>query len=423
MKFVAWSLRCICVLLLVLSLRASAQISAAAPDNIALAEEALPFHTGQLTATGLHRPVKVVRDKWGIAHIYAQDTHDLFFAQGFTMAQDHMWQMEMWRRGVEGRLAEVLGPEYINRDKFARMLAYRGDWGEEERKYGPEGPVILASFAEGVNAAIRVAIDQGKIPIEFQMMGFLPIAIWTPHTMLSRVPAWGLSRNATTELARAIAVKTMGPETAGKLIVTDPDKKIVVPEGLDVSLISPQALAMAKGLGVSNYKIKPMAVKPPGIAMGELSLPQPTAVTDPGASLAEVLLQEVYDNSKTFDLGSNNWVISGAKSATGKPILANDPHREIENPGLRTFVHLVAPGYNVIGMTEPGLPGVSVGHNENIAWGFTILNTDQQDIYIETIDPTNPDRYMYKGQWLTMESSSEIVQVQGQRAKPEIFDA
>jgi penicillin amidase len=420
-KLNEWLLRWICAVAVVFSLKAAAQGPGAGSSNQALADQALPYHSGQLTAAGLHHPVKVVRDKWGIAHIYADNTHDLFFAQGFTAAQDHMWQMEMWRRSAEGRLAEVLGPEYINRDKLARLLAFRGDWATEEKKYSPEGPVIFAAFAEGVNCAIRVAIDQGKIPVEFQMMGFLPVASWTPHTMLTRVPAWGLSRNAAAELARALAVKTMGVETAERLMMTEPEKKIVVPGGLDLASISPRALELAKGAGIANYKIKPMAVKPAGIALGALDMPEPTALTAQEASMAEVLMREAYDESKSFDLGSNDWVIGGSKSATGKPILANDPHREVENPALRYFVHLVAPGYDVIGMTEPGLPGVSVGHNAEVAWGSTILGTDQQDLYVEQTDPAHPDRYLYKGEWLPMETSCEILQVKGQRAQPEIF--
>ncbi|WP_089410467.1 penicillin acylase family protein [Granulicella rosea] len=388
-------------------------------QTIELAKQALPFHRGQLTAVGLHHPVTVIRDKWGIAHIYAGDTHDLFFAQGFAAAQDHMWQMEMWRRSVEGRLAEVLGPDYVNRDRFARTLTFHGDWDAEERKYSPEGPVIFASFAEGVNAAIRVAIDQGKIPIEFQMMGTLPVASWTAHTLLTRVPAWGLSRNAASELARALAIKTMGPEKADQLIVTEPAHRFTVPEGLDLADISPLGLALARDAGNNAYKIKPLKVGPATASVEMPELPAPTKITDPGVSLAELLLQEVYDDSKTYDLGSNNWVAGGQKTVTGKPILANDPHREIQNPGLRNFVHLVSPGYDVIGMTEPGLPGVSVGHNENVAWGFTILGTDQEDLYIETTDPANPNRYLYKGQWLEMETSPQAIQVK--KGKPVMF--
>jgi penicillin amidase len=421
-KFTQLSILSSLALGLVLATHALAQAPAASP-NLVVAEEGLPYHTGQLAAAGLHHPVKVVRDKFGIAHIYAEDKHDMFFAQGFVAAQDHMWQMEMWRRAGEGRLAEVLGPAYINRDKLARALAFHGSWDEEEKKYDPDGPMIFAAYAEGVNGAIRVAIDQGKIPIEFQMMGFLPMASWTPHSMLSRIPAWGLSRNASAELARALAVRSMGLATADKVILTEPDKKIVVPEGLDLASLSPRALELAKGAIGTPLKIKPLVVKPQTIAVSQLEIPQPTTLTAPGASLAQILMQEVYDNSKTFDMGSNNWVISGAKSVTGKPILANDPHREVENPALRYLVHLVSPGYDVIGMTEPGLPGISVGHNADVAWGFTILGTDQQDLYVETTDPAHPDSYLYKGEWLPMHKSPEIINVKGQRGKPEIFYA
>jgi penicillin amidase len=123
-----------------------------------------------------------------------------------------------------------------------------------------------------------------------------------------------------------------------------------------------------------------------------------------------------------FDLGSNSWVIGGVKSATGGPLLANDPHREILNPSLRNLVHLVAPGWNVIGMTEPGMPGVLVGHNEDVAWGFTILGVDQQDLYVEETDPADPNRYLYNGQWRTMSVERELIQVQGKRGQPEVFE-
>ena len=133
-----------------------------------------PQHDGKLKLAGLKKPVEVVRDRWGIPHIYAGNTHDLFFAQGFVAAQDRMWNIELWRRNSEGKLAEVLGPTYLERDKFARVMKFRGDWDAEMRKYHPEGPVIFAAFAEGVNAAIRQAIAQNKIPVEFELSGFRP---------------------------------------------------------------------------------------------------------------------------------------------------------------------------------------------------------------------------------------------------------
>src|SRR5580704_12440874 len=155
----------------------------------------LPQHDGKLTVTGLESPVEILRDKWGIPHIYAKNTHDLFFAQGYVAAQDHMWQMELWRRNNEGRLAEVLGPDYVQRDRFARMIAFHGDWNTELRKYHPDGPVIFRAFADGVNQAIHVALEEGRVPLELQWMGFQPETGWTIQSVLGRMPGWTLSGN------------------------------------------------------------------------------------------------------------------------------------------------------------------------------------------------------------------------------------
>src|SRR5881296_1682865 len=135
------------------------------PDLTAQAKAALAQHAGTIVLRGLSEPVEVLRDTWGVPHIYAKSTQDLFFAQGFVVAQDRMWQLEMWRRNGEGRLAEVLGPQYVTRDKFARLLAFRGNWDDEFKKYHPEGKIIFKAFADGINAAIQKAIDEKKVPI------------------------------------------------------------------------------------------------------------------------------------------------------------------------------------------------------------------------------------------------------------------
>lgn len=386
-----------------------------APSLAERAQLALPQHDGKLVVQGLHHPVEVLRDNWGVPHIYAQDTHDLFFAQGFVAAQDHMWMMELWRHNAEGTLASILGPKYIERDKFARTLAFRGDWNAELKKYNPQGPVIFTSFAEGVNAAILIARDEGKVPIEFQLMGFLPQPVWTAKTLLTRMPAWTLSRNASSELARALAVKQYGVQTAEKMFPTTPHKDLVVPDGLDLDDITPQILDIARGANDLNWKFKPN--------LGEGG-PRPVADAQPGVQPGngkDAPDLGSFGPDTKFDWGSNNWVVGGAKSVTGMPILANDPHREVVNPALRMLVHLVAPGWDDIGATEPGLPGISIGHNQDVAWGFTILGVDQQDLYVEETDPQNPDRYMYKGQWLTMTTDRQLIQVKGTR-EPVSYD-
>jgi len=382
-----------------------------------LAALALAQHDGTLTLQGLHHPVEVLRDTWGISHIYAQDTYDLFFAQGFIAAQDHMWQMELWRRNGEGKLAEVLGTEYVQRDTFARLLVFRGDWNAEFKKYHPDGPVIFAAFARGVNAAIHVALEEGKVPVEFQLMGFQPEAVWTAKTVLTRMPAWTLSRNASSELARALAIKAYGVDKAQQLIFTSPYKQIEIPAGLDLGDIVPQILDIARNANDLKWKFNSATSKPQegGAASGGM------AEVEKDSQLPADNLPAMEADSK-FDLGSNSWVIGGTKSTTGMPILANDPHREVVNPALRMLVHLNAPGWNDIGATEPGMPGISIGHNDDVAWGFTILGVDQQDIYVEETDTNNPDRYMYKDQWLTMTSDQQLIHVKGKLFQPIVFD-
>jgi penicillin amidase len=375
----------------------------------------LAQHDGPLTVQGLHHPVQVLRDTWGVPHIYAQDTWDLFFAQGFVAAQDHMWQMELWRRMGEGKLAEALGPKYVERDKFARLLAFRGDWNAEFRKYHPDGPEIFEAFAKGVNAAIHVAVEEQKVPIEFQLMGFVPEPAWTAKTVLTRMPGWTLSRNAASELARALAIKAYGIPKTEELLRTSPHKAIEIPAGLDLDDIVPQILDVTRDANALNWQFTPMVAKPPaaggGGGMAESDPAIPFLPIDPGVEA---------DNK--FDLGSNNWVIGGAKSVTGMPLLANDPHREVVNPALRMMVHLNAPGWNDIGATEPGLPGISIGHNDDIAWGFTILGVDQQDIYVEETDPKDPNRYLYKGEWLTMTIDRQLIHVKPNQFQPVVFE-
>jgi len=352
----------------------------APPPRPSLAERArqvLAQQDGTIMLAGITAPVEVLRDRWGTPHIYASSTADLFFAQGFVAAQDRMWQLEMWRRNGEGRLAEVLGPDYVTRDRFARLIAFRGNWDEEFRRYHPEGQLIFDSFARGVNAAIQQALAEDKVPVEFDLVGFRPQPVWTARTLLTRMPGWTLTRNASSEVLRALDIKAMGLARAQELRPTDPVKALEIPEGLDLEDIDAEILAITRGANNLQYPV-------------------------------------------SAELGSNNWVVGGSKSATGKPILANDPHREVVNPSLRYTVHLNAPGWNAIGGTEPGLPGISIGHNDRIAWGFTILGMDQQDLYVEETHAERPDTYLADGTWLDMDVRRELIYVKGRTDPVEV---
>lgn len=322
---------------------------------------------------GLQRTVKVLRDEWGVAHIYAETQDDLFFAQGFVVAQDRLWQMDMWRRVGEGKLAEVLGPRAVERDRFARLIRYRGDMKTEYESYAPDARQIIEAFVRGVNAQIELSKD--RLPIEFQLAGIKPEP-WTPEVCLTRMAGYVMTRNASSEILRAQLAREFGKEFVDEWIETEPKRKIVISEGLDLVGIDAKILAAANAAG------GPITFNP--------------------------------------NDGSNNWVIDGTMSATGKPILANDPHRTIALPSLRYLVHLVGPGWNVIGAGEPALPGVAAGHNERVGFGLTIVGIDQQDLYVEEINPANPNEYRYRGKWEPMRVEREQIKVKGEAQPREV---
>src|SRR5882672_9255469 len=327
----------------------------------ARAQAALSVVRGTLKVGGLQQPVNVLRDRWGVAHIYARNQHDLFFGQGFVAAQDRLFQMELWKRSGQGRLAEILGPSALLRDINARLLSYRGDMKAEYESYSPDTKQILEAFTAGINAYIsnRLAPGGQGLPLEFQMAGFQPEP-WVPADCLNRMAAFSMTGNAIAELEHAQAANTVGAEAASLLFDFDPPVKLDPAPAADLTGLSPGLLRNLVG-------------------------------SDTRIEFPKAVAQE-----------SNNWTLSGRLTRSGKPLLANDPHRVIAEPSLRYMVHLVAPGWNVIGAGEPGLPGVALGHNQNIAWGFTIFGLDQQDLYLEDLNPADPAQYHTAQGWEPM---------------------
>jgi penicillin G amidase len=344
--------------------------NAPVPDLTVAAHRALAVISGKLRAQGLQKPVEVNRDRWGVAHIYAQSQHDLFFAQGFVAAQDRLFQMELWKRAGQGRLAEVLGPDFLARDVNARLLRYRGDMKAEYESYAPDTLAILTAFTDGINAYIASVTNSSSpgLPIEFQLAGFSPDP-WRPEDCLNRMAAFSMTGNAFGELDRAQAVALIGAEKASQLYTFDPATTLDPAPGANFSQLAPSLLQNLVG---SDQRTQFPAHVPEG---------------------------------------SNNWTVSGALTYSGKPLLANDPHRVIGLPSLRYMVHLVAPGWNVAGAGEPGLPGVALGHNEHIAWGFTIFGLDQQDLYLEELNPADPLQYKSDNGWQRMEVRHERIPV------------
>lgn len=337
--------------------------------------------------SGLEKPAEILVDRWGIPHIYASSTDDVYFAQGFNVARDRLWQLDLWRRNGLGKLSEVLGPEYIEQDRAKRLFLYRGDMDKEWEAYGPDTEKIVTSFVNGINAYIDLTEeDPDLIPEEFKILGYKP-SKWQPEDVV-RIRSHGLTRNITNEVARAITLREYGKDVENIRKGLEPDWEFTIPEGLDLETISEDVLA--------TYRLATNGVSFDGI--------------DNQVTTENLNDQIEYESN----LGSNNWVISPEKSKTGRPILANDPHRALGVPSLRYIAHLSAPGLDVIGGGEPILPGISIGHNGTVAFGLTIFAIDQEDLYVYETNPDNPSEYLYQGKWEEMTSVKEEIKVKGE---------
>ena len=372
----------------------------------ALAKQALATIDGELAVPGLKAPVEVIRDEWGVPHIYAENDDDLFFAQGYVMAQDRLWQMEMWRRWREGRLAEVFGPEALDYDRRTRLMMFRGPFDETEwTSYHPDAHRLFTAHAAGVNAFIEQNRD--NLPVEFQLTGVEPEP-WTAETAVLRWASLGVPSvrgHAIHEMQLALNVARYGAEEANRRFAPDPWDDLVVPDGLDVSIITEDVLdAMRAGDGDPFTAGRLPALEIVELYRGLVSPREPRAARVlPGVVATE---------------GSNNWVMTGARSPTGIPILANDPHRRIEMPALRYFVHLNAPGWNVIGGGEPPFAGVDAGSNASMAWGFTFAGTDMVDVYVEELHPDEPDMVRWQDGWEPLRVIEEEIPVKGRGPEP-----
>lgn len=370
-----------------------------------LARQSLSRIEGDLAVPGLREPVEIIRDEWGIPHIYARNADDLFFAQGYVTAQDRLWQMELWRRWHEGRLAEIFGPEALQYDARTRLMMFRGPWDASEwTSYHPEGERIFTAFANGVNAFIAQNAD--NLPVEFKLTGVRPDP-WTARTVILRWAQIGLSSvrgHAISEIQLARDVARLGAEEANRRAAPDPMEPLRVPAGLDVTLITQDVLDAARAGDGDPFA---------GDGLPPLEVLEPYRTLMPPVRAARV--SSPWDSG---DAGSNNWVMSGSRTPTGVPILANDPHRRIEMPALRYFVHLNAPGWNVIGGGEPPFVGVHAGHNDRMAWGFTFAGTDMVDLYVEELHPKQPNMVRWRDGWEPLRVIREEIRIKGQAPRP-----
>ncbi len=385
--------RAVLVFAAALATLAAAALSSSTQDPrfMDLARASLSRIDGELRLPGLRADVEVIRDRWGVPHIYASNTDDLFMAQGYVMAQDRLWQMEMWRRQREGRLAEILGPDAVDRDRQARLLKYRGPMDNREwTSYHPEGRRIFDAYAAGVNAFITARRD--NLPVEFKLTGIVP-SPWTAETVVLRSAGFG---SATAELALARNVARLGVEEANRLDRPDPWDELKVPDGLDVSILADVTTGGRGGRGRGGNQ--PEIIEPYRTWRSGAGAPRQDAGAIPGPP------------------GSNNWVVSGRLSATGMPVVVNDPHRDVTNPSLRYIVHLSAPGWDVIGAGEAPFVGVAIGHNDRLGWGLTIVGTDQEDVYVEELNPSNPNEVRWQNGWEPLRIVGEQIAVKGEAA-------
>ncbi len=320
--------------------------------------------------SGIDDVTEIVVDEFGVPHIYAENHYDVFFAQGFNAARDRLWQIDLWKRRGLGQLSEILGEQYLEQDRAARMFVYRGDMYAEWLAYGNDAKLISESFTAGINAFVELAkVNPELMPVEFGLLGYQP-STWQADEVV-RIRSNGLWRNVVSEVWRARLACEDKLDEAAQWRTLEPNWQTRVPAGLDPCVIPEDVL--------DNYLLA--------------KAPVDFKLEHTKNSLTSLLSREVV-RAHNQDVGSNNWVVSGARSNTGRPILADDPHRAHAIPSLRYVVHLNAPGINVIGAGEPALPGVSIGHNDKIAFGLTIFPIDQEDLYVYK---KKSGGYLYKG--------------------------
>lgn len=377
----------LCGLAISAALLASPAIARDKPNPLASARQT------KTDVAGLNAPARILVDVWGIPHIYAGNEHDLFFLQGFNAARDRLWQIDLWRKRGLGLLARDFGPAYADQDKALRLFLYRGDMNAEWAAYGPKAKTYADAFVAGVNAYVAdVRAGKRPLPIEFRIAGTMPDP-WTADDVV-RIRSHGLTRNVASEVKRSLVACAAGLDADRFRVKLEPAWTTKIPDGLDPCSV-PKAV-----LAPYDLATRPVAFAAPKDQKAALA-------HDPDKFLTEA-------DQQRDTIGSNNWVIAASRTATGRPILANDPHREHSVPSLRYIVGLNMPGLSVIGAGEPALPGISIGHNGTIAFGLTIFNVDQEDLYVYELNPQNPNQYRYGNGWEDMRIVHETEQVKGE---------
>jgi penicillin amidase len=340
----------------------------------------VPPLDGRIPLAGLRAAVDVRFDRFAVPHVFARSDQDAWRAVGYLQARDRLWQMELYRRAASGRLSELLGEATVAIDQRFLTLGLRLAAAREWERTTAEVRTVFENHAAGVNAAMSVA--GGQLPLEYQLLALTPEP-WTPVDSLaiSKLFAWRLGENHRAELLRYALVEEIGPRA------------------LELFPGSPEWAPVTLG-AVGLPTVAASAAK-----VGAMGLPYP-----PG-------LEWLSPDAHAM---SNGWVIHGSRTASGRPILANDPHLAIEMPSVWWEVHVVSDTLNVAGVTIPGIPFIVIGHNERLGWGLTNVGSDVQDFFVEQLDPSR-QRYRVGDEWVPLETRRHEIRVSG-RAGPVILD-
>jgi penicillin amidase len=369
--------------------------------GVFLARSSFPRTSGEVKLSGLNFPVDIYRDSYGIPNIYAQTTHDLFFTQGYVHAQDRFWQMDFWRHIGSGRLSEMFGKDQLDTDTFLRTMGWARVVQQELDTLPAEELAILQAYADGVNAYLAdhkgAALSLEYTVLKLLTPGYSPEP-WLPLNTLTwaKAMAWDLSSQGAPEIEHAILSKTLSTEQIAELFPPYPSDHPDVVPNFSIS-------STPSGLTSQSTGFQSLADLYPAFESIAASIENLALVMGPSSS----------------EIGSNNWVISGNRTSTGKPFLANDMHLSEQMPSIwyEIGLHCTPKGpncpYNVVGFSFAGAPGVIVGHNDRIAWGFTNVGPDVFDLYVEKINPDNPNQYEVNGQWVDMFLAHETIQVAG----------
>ncbi len=354
-----------------------------------------PVRHEAIPVDGLTEEAEILVDRWGIPHLRAGNKPDLFFIQGFNAARDRLWQIDLWRKRGLGLLARDFGPGYLAQDRACRAFLYRGDMAREWASYGEDTQEIATAFVAGINAYIALTErEPERLPPEFGILGTRPER-WVPEDVV-RIRSHALTRNALSEVLRAQVAPRAGDDNDLLRKFLEPAHKPQAADGIDPAEIPLAVLDLFK-----------LATAPVAFEADRLAAP----IEQAGAWTKVNDLQSVVMDSEWT--GSNNWAVAPHRTGTGRAMMASDPHRNHSVPALRYIVHLTAPGIDAIGAGEPCVPGISVGHNDRIAFSQTIFGSDQEDVYVYELDPADHGRYRFGDGWRAFEAREERFAVKG----------